>query len=624
MEARVSELDGLRGIAVAAVVAFHLGYLEGGYLGVDLFFVLSGFLITGLLLKRGPAEPGALSDFWQRRVRRIVPALALLIGAICAYTGLVADEATRFDIRDKGVAAIFWLVNWHDITTADSYWDLFDAPSATAHLWSLAVEMQLYLLWPVVVVWAFRRGGTALVGRIALVAAASSAALAVFLSANGSSLDRVYLGTDTRAAALLLGAAAACYQDRRRSDSEPLPRIPDVAALPVIAVIALMWFGLDGRSDLLGRGALGAHSAASAVLVLAVSGGGSGWPGRALRWGPLVGLGKISYGVYLWHWPAIVWLDSDLTGLDGAALVALQLGATLSVSLLSWTFLETPILRRQSTVGKTLGTTLATTTFLGLLLVGATWGAREPTRTLDTGETSPDDPRPTALVVGDSLALNLSTAISSMEPAAPFRLVGEVYPGCTLVDRGTEQLGPDGMRDAVGCGPHSDAEAALAAGVARADPDLVIVIFALPDVPEHESDGQMVHACVDGGGSLRDEQLDELVRAAGDVPVMFLTTPVPGEGKTGEVAQTIAGLDPDILEDRIVCHNAALSRLAERYPQSVTLLDLADRTCPMRPCPAGDEARRPDGVHLAGDALSSAAGWVAQEADDLLHGRDGG
>src|SRR5712692_9104137 len=150
---RLRALDGLRGAAVVAVLLFHAGHLVGGYLGVDLFFVLSGFLITGLLLGEwGRSGRVGLGGFWARRARRLLPALFVMLGGGAAYAAFVASPTQLAGIRADAVATLGYVANWRSILSGHSYWTIFSAPSPLAHTWSLAIEEQFYLAWPLIVV----------------------------------------------------------------------------------------------------------------------------------------------------------------------------------------------------------------------------------------------------------------------------------------------------------------------------------------------------------------------------------------------------------------------------------------------------------------------------------------
>ncbi len=616
----MAALDGLRGLAVAAVVAFHLGYLEGGYLGVDLFFVLSGYLITGILLGGdGPGAPGRLAAFWMRRSRRILPAqLALLLGA-AAFGFVVADAAADAELRADALAAALGVANWHDLRSADSYWDLFRAPSPLAHLWSLSIELQLYLLWPLVVRSVARRRGATGVAAAAGALAAVSAGWAITLHAGGASSDRIYLGTDTRASALLLGAALAGLEAARSERGEDRTLwIPGVSAAVAVGVLVLQWGSMAGQDETLYQGGLLLHSAAAAVVVAVAAGPRRRWLHPILELRPLVALGVISYGVYLWHWLVIVWADEARTGLDGAPLVVVQLGLTLLASLASWVLVERP-LRRGVVEDRWLPVAVPAVVLVVLLVVGAaTLGATAAPTTALERDDIPADGRPMALVVGDSLGVSLVRELWRQDPARDVRIASAVYPGCTLVSEGTMQLLADGPEPAVGCGPFTGAAAAVEDGLERYEPREVVVLFALPDLPEHQLGDRLAHACTEGGGSERTQQLEALVPDDRSIRVTLLTTPLPGLRRTGVLAGSAIGIGPDEVQRRIECHNDALRSVAAASGGQVRVLALDEQVCATRPCPTDDAVARPDGVHLDGEALVAIASWLLDALEEPI------
>ena len=214
----IPALDGLRGLAVAGVLTFHGNHLVGGYLGVDLFFVLSGFLITSLLLREG-GDTGtvALGAFWIRRARRLLPALFGLLAGVVVFARVWATPFELDAIRTDALATVFYAANWQAIWSGHGYWDLFTTPSPLQHTWSLAIEEQFYLVWPLVVfgLIRLRRGARASLAPAVLAVAGTLGALSiawmVLRYEPGTDPSRVYFGTDTRAGSILLGASLAAW-----------------------------------------------------------------------------------------------------------------------------------------------------------------------------------------------------------------------------------------------------------------------------------------------------------------------------------------------------------------------------------------------------------------------------
>ena len=333
-------LTGLRGIAVALVVAYHLGHLGGGFVGVDVFFVLSGFLITTLLLRDTPRTPSDMVRWWGRRVRRLTPAVAVTVLAVAI--AFAASSGTALD----GLATLTWWQNWHLVAEGNPYWD--PSPSPLRHAWSLSIEEQFYLLWPPVLValglvaGRLRRGPSprAVVGGFALAGTVASFAWAHVLAGPvEADLSRIYFGTDTRAGALLVGCALAAAVHRR-----PRRRPGPVTATAFVLSVA----ALAGASVLLSpddhstyRGGLLVAALASAVVVFV-----STRPGpvsRALSWSPLQWLGERSYALYLWTWPTQVLVEQRSPGLHRGLVALVTVAAGLLLADLSLRFVERPL-----------------------------------------------------------------------------------------------------------------------------------------------------------------------------------------------------------------------------------------------------------------------------------------
>ncbi|GAA1356314.1 hypothetical protein GCM10009660_58440 [Catellatospora bangladeshensis] len=340
----VPALDGLRGVAVAGVLLFHAGGLSGGFLGVDLFFALSGYLITDLLLREAAAT-GAVSllAFWQRRIRRLLPALtAVLVGATLAAWAWGSGDLWASALSD-GPWVQLNLVNWHLLAESAGYWERFGGGRLFGHLWSIAVEEQFYLVWPVVVLLLVRGAGRA-DRRVAVAAViVSLASLALMVALVGPDTTRVYTGTDTRAFSLMLGALAATAPVR-----QALGRLAGRAGAAVAALLAAgllaSWALVDGEgSRALFHGGLFAHSLAAALLVALCAGEPGTAVARVLAGRPLRWLGLVSYSLYLWHWPVFLLLSPDRTGLSGWPWAVVVCAVSVGLAALTRHFVEDPI-----------------------------------------------------------------------------------------------------------------------------------------------------------------------------------------------------------------------------------------------------------------------------------------
>lgn len=347
---RAQGLDGLRALAVTAVVVYHVHapWLPGGFLGVDLFFVLSGYLITSLLAA-GHWRGGRLRlvAFWRRRALRLLPVLWLVLAVTACAATLVGGDGRR-DLRGAVAAALTYRSNWWQLGRHDMYFAQFGAEPPLRHLWSLAVEEQFYVAWPLLL-WALMavvRRQWAQAAIAAVPAAASFAAMAA-LYVPGTDPSRVYYGTDTHGGGLLLGAAVALVLPLSRAGTmrrAGYVRAIDglgVAGLAVLAAAAVL---VSGTSAFVYRGGLVPVCLAAAALTVAA--GGPGRVARLLAWRPLAWTGRRSYGIYLWHWPVLACLVNaapEALSSPWARCAALTLPVALAAA--SYRVLEEPLLR---------------------------------------------------------------------------------------------------------------------------------------------------------------------------------------------------------------------------------------------------------------------------------------
>jgi peptidoglycan/LPS O-acetylase OafA/YrhL len=344
-------LDGLRAIAVVAVLFYHaeMPWMPGGFLGVEVFFVISGYLITGLLLaewrKTGRIN---LPQFWLRRARRLLPAVfALLIAALAFAVVFLPTEVAS--LRGDALAAAFYVSNWWQVFSHKSYFEAIGRPSLLRHLWSLAVEEQFYVVWPVLLAlvlrWLHPRR-MALLAVLAVAGAIASSLWMAYLYHPDVDPSRVYYGTDTRAAGFLIGAALAMLLSPGVSAAKAGRARWLWAVLGVLSLVGLgaCFVLLDEINPFLYLGGFALVSLLSVIAITAVV-----YPGtpllpavlgqRVLKW-----IGLRSYSIYLWHWPIFAvtrpFIDVPLQGIE---LLALRFGVTLVLAEVSYRFIERPI-----------------------------------------------------------------------------------------------------------------------------------------------------------------------------------------------------------------------------------------------------------------------------------------
>jgi peptidoglycan/LPS O-acetylase OafA/YrhL len=619
-------LDGLRGLAVAVVVAFHLDHLRGGFMGVDLFFVLSGYLITSLLLvEHGGRGAIALGRFWSRRARRLLPALFLLLAGVAFLIAAATPAGERPTLRAEALATLGYVANWQAMAEDIGYWDMFARPSPLDHMWSLAIEEQFYVAWPLLVVGLVALGRRARLAGPGVVAAVSAAgALASFLVLAGtySSLDtsRAYYGTDARVGPTLLGAALAGVSAARlRREASAPPAEPaegggsgwggPVAALGCLAVMAWALVVIDGEGPLYYRGGLVAFALAAVLVVHVVTSGRGGLLARALSVGPLVALGLISYGVYLWHWPVIVYLTPERVGFDGWRLDAVCVAATLALAVASYRLVEQPI-RRGALRGRTVRVALVgSVAAVAVAALVATNGvARVPGTAVAMGadgseltvypESIPEGAE-RILLVGDSGPTYLGPVLAARAEAVGAVAASDARPFCTV-------LAPEGVaRWADGhviarepC--HAERRQAWSGLVESFDPDVVVYYLAAGGgAAELRYRGDWVTECDDVYSAyLRDALRDDAdVLGAGGATVALATTPQAPFVVAAPHA-SLAGL---------ACRRTTLDAVVGERPGTA----IVDMESFLLEAEAGhDESLYRDLVHLSDRGAALVADWL--------------
>src|SRR3954468_4840312 len=480
----LAALDGLRGLAVIAVLLFHAGKMRGGFLGVDLFFALSGFLITSLLLaevdRRGRV---GIVAFWGRRFRRLLPAVLLLLVAVTVIVTLVASIPERAATLEDGPWAQFYLANWHAIAGHRDYWASFELPRMFGHLWSLAIEEQFYVVWPVIVgLIAWRAKNVHRAVLVFCIVASSLSLLWMIALFNAADPTRVYIGTDTRASSLLLGALFATAQ-MRSCVGRVVVGLGDMLSTVVAviaAVIGTAWFVVDGpTSRWLFHGGLFVHSLLSALLVAVCAASPRARGSRGIGWAPLAFVGVLSYSLYLWHWPIYALLTERRTHLSGWSLFGVRVAVSFAAAAISKVLIEDPVRFRAAwargrpgvaalisvTVGvgafwvlvphpdtapaafsldQFASTTVATTTPSTTAAAAVTPSSAAPiaasttiaTVPVTTTSSPPSLLAPTTriLMAGDSMAFDEWPAVASALYAGKIAISGYVSPGAGLLD----------------------------------------------------------------------------------------------------------------------------------------------------------------------------------------------
>ncbi|MEP6760043.1 MAG: acyltransferase family protein [Sporichthyaceae bacterium] len=638
----VPALDGMRALAVAAVLAFHGGipWVQGGFLGVDAFFVLSGYLITTLLLTEWQRTGGiALVDFWGRRARRLLPALLLMMMVVTIWAPrLLPPEEVRL-LRGDGVAAIFYVANWRMIFKGGDYFSQTAAPSPLQHTWSLGIEEQFYLLWPVLLLAMLAARQPLRRVFVMCLAGAVVSAIALALAYRTAGPVRAYYGTDTRAACLLIGAGLAALlatRGRHAGNIEPGRRRSSIAALAVLAAAATAWawVHMSGTGSYLYYGGMTAAALAVAVIIAHITIVPDGVTARALSVPPLPALGRISYAVYLWHWPVFIAANAELTGLHGAPLFMLRCLITVGIAILSYVVVEGPIrsrvkLRRRSVA--LFGSLGAVAAGVALVILTTTAPPVPPGGTdgpvadgIDQVSPQPTGPgsvdagsprsspsaltrhrRPGAPVIvdvfGDSIAWSLVAYLPrhpgfdvrdrtllgcGVTRTAPYRYFGTTYPRLKSKCQRWPRL--------------------WEGAIASDNPDVAFILVGRWETMNRVLKGRWTHVGDPKFDALLRLELERAIRVAGSqgARVVVATEPYNRRGE-----QLDGSLFPEDQPQRVTDWNRVLRSVAAAHP-NVRVVEFCARVSPggQFTMTAGGVRVRTDGVHLTPEGVKS---WIA-------------
>lgn len=643
----VPALDGLRGIAVAAVVAYHLhpDLLPGGFLGVDVFFVLSGFLICSLLLREIEATGTVdVRRFYVRRVRRLMPASLLVLACVALYSATWAGLAELSRLRTHALWTLGWMANWRYVADGTAYTDLVAGSSPLRHTWSLAIEEQFYAVFPLLVLVAVylvaRRWGLftlrKVLGWVACGGLVASVIAMTVIASHRDGIDRAYYGTDTRMQALLAGVAIATVFVGVPPRVGSVARVLRFLAIPV--AVALLWFFRVGgeREPWMYRGGFTAVAVISALVIAAVN--SARWLSAVLSWHPLVVLGRVSYGVYLWHWPILVVFDEQRTGLGGWRLTILRLLITAVATLLSWWCLEQPI--RRGFLGRRLGAWSASVAVAGMAAVATVtvWATAIPATspalaesgtTMSTMPAVPGADPLSVVFAGDSVAHTLAGAkvyyFPKFDPWRPgdspfdpsrVSLWSVAKPACSYLSGLITYPTQGGMTTADLSNYCGNWKSDVQEAVRQHSADYLMVLLTI-DTIDRSLDGELVSVGSPEWLPLLNDTLDDFssAAAAGGASLVVLTPP-PLEGTKTQPVQERGR--------RERAFTAALQAYASSH-EGIAVIDFAQAVCPDFDCanaaPGFERAWRYDGRHFTIDGAKWFAQWLTPQLEQLQSSR---
>jgi peptidoglycan/LPS O-acetylase OafA/YrhL len=622
-------------VAIIVIMGYHGGVFltSGGFYSLDTFFALSGFLITSLLISEWQrATTIRLGRFWARRARRLLPGLLVMLLGVALFAAFVVSAGTYPTLRGDAFSALFYFANWHFIANGSNYFNQTALTSPLTHTWSLAVEEQFYLVWPLVVLGVFKLWKSKWALLVVCVVGALASAVEMGVLYSPGEVNRLYYGTDTRAQSLLVGAALAVglslWADHRHR-AGAVPVVPDwvrrrrggdpawavqtgrgrAATLAVglagVAMSAVLWTLVSSNDAFAYRGGFLLAALATTAVLFSVVCSQRSVLARSLSVAPLRYVGRISYGMYLWHFPLFIYLDHARTGLTGYPLFAVRVAVTLVVATGSFYVIERPIRQGTFLTGwrtwaitpvAVLGTVAALVAATTIPAVAEKAPVPSPSASaLDTG------PPVRALVVGDSTALTLDIGLNEFArqdyDVEPFN--GGIL-GCGVTDGAEYQEKGVDAPMAVQCRgtpARVQWQTLWKADIVRDHPNVVMILAGRWEVSNRTYDGHWTNIENPTYAAYVQRELRDAVGVAGSggASVVLLTAPCYDTGEQPDGQPW-----PEDSRARLGVYNGIVRKVAASTP-GVTLLNFNAMACPggqYEETMDGQQVRLADGIHF--------------------------
>lgn len=627
--ARRPALDGIRAISVIAVMIYHANssWIPGGFLSVNVFFVLSGYLITGLCLKEASrAGRIDLAGFYKNRARRLLPALFVVIVVVTLIGARILTSNARAHLRGDALATLFYVANWRFIREGESYFSSAGDPSPFRHMWTLAIEEQFYLVFPLLLMGliALMKGRRRLIARGFLGLIVLSALVQAWIYVNQiepmatPDPSRIYYGTDTRANELLLGAALAVAMTywRKRALRANAPRLTILGIVSFVGMLAF-FFGPNENAAWVFLGGSVLFSVLICCIIVAIEVEPHSGFAKALSWKPIVWIGELSYGIYLWHWPIFVFLNAERTGLSEPVLLVVRLALTLLLATISYYWIEQPIrtkkLQRRIGDQRAIAAWCVSLPIVLIAVITATQGIKGVTDAksgsqLDTQAGSGDK---RIAVIGDSVGYGLAFQF----PAQSYPGVavsGSAKIGCGTAEQWLVVNGVKQSQDNPECRSEFDA---WKAAVTNAKPQVVLWSMGGWDVYDHFIDGKIVKEQSPEYATYYRGRLEKGLAMVG--PKAHVV--IPKVACYAQPSYVVEGQDlaPNRNDPkRAAALNTIIDDFAKAHPKQVTAVDPTSWLCADgKPVKIDGKTIREDGVHYTEFGAKRFWAWLMPQIE---------